>query len=320
MDIRRLAAGAVATIGVVAGAIAITGGGGSADHSAHAQSPTAGSVQTLTYYVGIDEVMWDYAPQGRNLITGEAFGDEENVFVQRTPTTIGSVYKKALYREYTDGTFNRLKERPAKWQHLGLLGPVIRAEVGDTIRVVLRNNASRPYSLHPHGVFYDKGSEGAPYSDGTSGAAAKGDDEVAPGATRTYIWKVPPRAGPGPHDGNSVMWMYHGHVDEPADQNAGLMGAMIINADGQSRADGTPLGIDREQVAVYSVMDENASHYLQDNIDALDDPAGVDPDSDGFVESNLMHAINGFVYGNEPGGPNTDQSLFKMRRGEKVRT
>jgi FtsP/CotA-like multicopper oxidase with cupredoxin domain len=37
-----------------------------------------------------------------------------------------------------------------------MLGPVIRAQVGDTIKVTFRNNCSFPASIHPHGVFYDK--------------------------------------------------------------------------------------------------------------------------------------------------------------------
>ena len=67
--------------------------------------------------------------------------------------------------------------------------------------------------MHPHGVFYDKSSEGAPYNDGTHGAK-KADDAVPTGGTHTYIWEVPERAGPGPDDGSSVMWMYHSHTDE----------------------------------------------------------------------------------------------------------
>ncbi len=33
----------------------------------------------------------------------------------------------------------------------------------------------------------------------------------------TYTWLVPDRAGPGPGDGSSLMWMYHSHTDEVAD-------------------------------------------------------------------------------------------------------
>ncbi len=54
-------------------------------------------------------------------------------------------------------------------QHLGLLGPTIRAEVGDVVHVVFRNTVRFPTSIHVHGLLYDKRSEGAPYEDGTSG-------------------------------------------------------------------------------------------------------------------------------------------------------
>jgi hypothetical protein len=73
------------------------------------------------------------------------------------------LYVKAVYREYTDASFTRLKPRPPEWQHLGLVGPILQAEVGDTIKVVFKNNAT-------HGVFYKKDSEGAGYNDDTSGA------------------------------------------------------------------------------------------------------------------------------------------------------
>jgi FtsP/CotA-like multicopper oxidase with cupredoxin domain len=62
------------------------------------------------------------------------------------------VYKKALYREFSDEAFKNEKIRTEKY--LGVLGPVIYAEVGDTIEVVFKNDASRNYSVHPHGVFF----------------------------------------------------------------------------------------------------------------------------------------------------------------------
>ena len=34
------------------------------------------------------------------------------------------------------------------------MGPMIKAEVGDTIEVVFKNLATRPYSVHPHGILY----------------------------------------------------------------------------------------------------------------------------------------------------------------------
>ena len=269
--------------------------------------------QTRVYYIAADEVQWDYAPSGMNQITGEAFDDEANVFVQNGPDRIGSVYLKSQYREYTNDSFTTLKPIPAKWQHLGILGPAIQAEVGDTIRVVFKNNTRYPASMHPHGVFYQKNSEGAQYDDGTSGAD-KDDDAVPPGGTVTYVWEVPVRAGPGPMDPSSVLWMYHGHVDEPADTNAGLIGPMIITKRGMARPDGSPKDVDREFVNLYTVMDENASLYLDDNIQMFPgDPGSVDPDDDGFIESNLMHSINGYVFGNLP------LETMTMHKGEHVR-
>ena len=263
------------------------------------------------HYIAADEVDWDYAPSGKNQITGAAFGPTENVFVENGPNRIGHVYRKALYREYTDATFTTLKPVAAKWRHLGVLGPAIHAEVGDTIRVVFKNNTRFGASMHPHGVRYAKDSEGAGYDDGT-GDAKKVDDDVAPGSTHTYVWEVPERAGPGPMDPSSVMWMYHSHVDEPGDTNAGLMGPIIVTGKGKARPDGSPLDVDREFINVFSVMDENASPYLQHNIDTFTgDPASVDPADADFGESNLMHGINGYVYGNLP--------AMRMRKGEHVR-
>src|ERR1700760_3866495 len=161
---------------------------------------------TRTYFIAADVVAWNYAPAGRNLLTGAPFGDQEDTYVAGGPDRIGRTYKKSLYREYTDDTFTRLKPRPPEWEHLGMLGPVIHAEVGDTIEVVFRNNTPFPASMHPHGLLYDKASEGSPYDDGTSGAD-KADDGVSRGQTHTFVWKVPERAGPGPNDPSSIMWM-----------------------------------------------------------------------------------------------------------------
>ena len=134
--------------------------------------------QTRTYYIAADEVPWDYVPGGRDEIAGRAYADSA-FFAKAKPRPVSTVYQKVLYREYTDSTFQTLKPRPPEWQHLGFLGPLIRGVVGDTIRVVFRNNGDRPYSIHPHGVFYDKNSEGVPYNDGTSGSD-KADDGVPP--------------------------------------------------------------------------------------------------------------------------------------------
>ena len=145
---------------------------------------------THTYYIAADEVTWDYAPSGMDKTTGEPLGEAQAFWVESGPHKIGKVYKKALYREYTDSTFSTLKPRPPEWEHLGILGPLMRGAVGDTFRVVFRNNVHFAASMHPHGVFYEKDSEGAPTADGTSDAD-RADDAVPQGGTHTYIWPIP---------------------------------------------------------------------------------------------------------------------------------
>ena len=265
---------------------------------------------TRTYYISADQVDWNYAPAGMNEITGKPFDDVADTYVKTGPGRIGSTYEKCLYRGYTDSSFRRLQQRSESERYLGLLGPVIRAEVGDTIKVVFRNTCPFPASVHPHGVFYAKSSEGAPYNDGTHGAK-KADDAVPTGGTHTYVWEVPPRAGPGPDDGSSVMWMYHSHTDEVSDTYAGLMGPMEITRRGMARPDGSPKDVDREIFALFSVMNENQSPFLDANIKRFAEPPAPDPDDEDFQESNLMHSINGYVFGNQP--------MITMHRGEHVR-
>jgi FtsP/CotA-like multicopper oxidase with cupredoxin domain len=262
-----------------------------------ASTAAAGERDTRTYFIAADTVIWDYAPDRQNKVTGEPFSEDENVFVAQTEDRIGSSYRKCLYRGYTDKTFATPKPRPDSEAHLGYLGPVIRAEVGDTIKVVFRNNCSFPTSIHPHGVFHEKDGEGASHA-------------VSPEGTHTYTWKVPEQAGPGPMDGTSAMWMYRSQADESSDAHAGLSGFLIVTAEGRANPDGSPEDVDREVFSMYEVADENSSPYLEENIRmfTVDD---VDKDDDDFVESNLMHAINGYVYGNGP--------IPTVRKGERVR-
>lgn len=270
------------------------------------------SGKVRTYYIAAEEQTWDYAPGGINQITGKPFGEAENFWVASGPHQIGKIVKKALYREYTDATFTQLKPRPQQWEHLGFLGPLLRAEVGDTIQVIFKNNLTFPVSMHPHGVFYQKDSEGAAYHNGTGDES---NQAVLPGKTHTYTWPVPERAGPTSGDMSSVLWMYHSHVNEIADTNAGLVGPMIITARGMVKPDGTPKDVDREFVIAFSTVLESESPYLQENIERYaSDPKTVKlisaPNGTrGILTGNpglpldplVREALNGFLYGNTPG-------------------
>jgi manganese oxidase len=267
---------------------------------------SADLVQVRTYYIAAEEVDWDYAPQNRELMMGQDFDDDQKVFVGAGPSRIGSIYHKARYVGYLDKDFKTLvtSADPSN----GLLGPIIHAEVGDKIIVVFRNKTTKPVSVHPHGVFYAKDSEGSMSNDETS-AADMADDHVPPGGQHIYNWGVPERAGPGPNDGSSVVWLYHSHVDEIRDTYTGLFGAMVITRKGQAKPDGSPVDVDREEFSMFSVMNENLSLFTEDMVGKLaKKPTEEDEE---FEESNLMHSINGYVYGNMP--------MPVMKVGERVR-
>ena len=285
----------------------------SAARSAPARESAA---KTRTYYIAADTVTWDYVPGARDEITGTPYADTA-FFGDGKSRPVSTRYRKVLYRQYTDSTFRTLVPRPPQWEHLGFLGPLIRGVVGDTIRVVFRNNGDRPYSVHPHGVLYDKSSEGVPYNDGTSGSE-KADDGVPPGGTHTYIWPVPERAGPGPMDGSSVMWMYHSHVDEVRDINTGLFGPMIITARGKARADGSPKDVDREIVASFMQVHEEDSWLGNENASSSDSMLKLGPRPNPSMRQSgypwfVKFSINGFVHGSMP------LSELTIRKGEHVR-
>ena len=279
-----------------------------------------------TYYIAADELDWDYAPSGIDQMTGKPFEGMVKVFMEHGAHRIGHIYKKAIYREYTDATFTNLKPRPADEQYLGILGPVLRAQVGDTIKVVLKNNGTHPYSMHPHGVFYEKPSEGVAYNDGTSKQDQEGG-HVAPGHTFTYIWEVPERAGPGPNDPSSIVWLYHSHTNELMDVNSGLIGAIIVTRRGMALPDGRPKDVDREFVTLFMIFDENQSWFIDENIKRhTDDPSGTKKDEAtnmdwqglfnfvlpaGFSGANVRFTINGMQYANLP--------MMRMKKGDRVR-
>lgn len=293
------------------------------NHPLKAQAPEG---KTRVYYVAADEINWDYAPAGRDEAMGHPFEELQKGYTEASAHHIGRLYKKVVYREYKDDTFTSLKQRAPDEAYLGILGPVLHAEVGDTIKVVFKNNATHPFSMHPHGVLYQKDSEGADYNDGTSGAD-KDDGCVPPGSKHTYLWQVPERAGPGPADPSSIFWLYHSHSDELRDIASGLFGMIVVTKRGMARPDGRPKDVDREFLNMFIAINENESWYLEDNIrDYAKDPKGVNrkeiylftPEGmagtiagTGFVDTNVKWSINGYIFGNMP--------LMTMNVGDRVR-
>ena len=153
-------------------------------------------------------------------------------------------------------------------------------------------------------------------------------DTVQPGATFTYQWDVPERAGPGADDPSSIVWAYQSHVDEYKDVASGLVGPIIVTRRGQANADGTPKDVDREIVALFTAFNENESWYAQENLDAhisaadqkkLDVQGANFSDSHGyftfagtgFAETNYKFSVNGYLYGDGP--------VMTVKQGQRVR-
>jgi len=261
-----------------------------------------------TYYIAADEVEWDYTPHGRNLArlphveTSE--GESSGSGIRHR------LYHKAIYREYTDSTFEGLKIRSQQWEHLGILGPLIRAEVGDSVRVIFKNNTHLVVTMHPHGLEYKKDAEGALYDDGTVGPV-KADDKIAPGGTYTYIWTAPERSGPAAMDESSVLWMYHSHFVESTDMNTGLIGPIIVTGRGLARSDGVPKDVDREFITDFAVFDETDSWFFEGNAGKQARAVRSKSANPLLREQNTLYTINGYIEANLP--------LLTMRKGERVR-
>ncbi|NXU05971.1 HEPH protein, partial [Buphagus erythrorhynchus] len=130
----------------------------------------------------------------------------------------------------------------------------------------------------------------------------KKDDAVFPGKNYTYTWTVPEDHSPTDDDPNCLTWIYHSHIDAPRDIASGLIGPLLtcktgtLTGSSQRRWD-----VDVDFFLMFSVVDENLSWYLDDNIASFcTDPSSVDKEDEEFQESNKMHAINGYVFGNLP--------------------
>jgi len=94
------------------------------------------------------------------------FSGEQRFLTDNAAT--GGRYIKAVFREYTDGTFTKLKRQTYRDRHRGFIGPVIRVEVGERLEVIFKNKASRQYSFHPFGLPVKKKYEGALYKNDRS--------------------------------------------------------------------------------------------------------------------------------------------------------
>ena len=179
--------------------------------------PSAASAATRHVWVVAEPQTWNAVPNGRDAIHGAGFDPAQTTF----PTVV--------YKRYTKDW-----KRPLRLPYEqragagGIPGPLIRARVGDKLRIHFKNRDTlhrQPHSMHFHGVEYRPSSDGVylPLHSGKGGL-------VRPGRSFTYELT----AGPA----SAGVWPYHDHSVSMEDSIAGgMFGALSIAGRKEARAD-----------------------------------------------------------------------------------
>ncbi|KGL83333.1 Coagulation factor VIII, partial [Tinamus guttatus] len=243
---------------------------------------------TWTHYIAAEEMDWDYAP----VKPASLDRNTTSLFLEAGPQRIGSKYKKVMFVEYEDATFKR---KMSAQSDKGILGPVLKGEVGDQLTIVFKNLASRPYNIYPHGLTH----VGPYHAMRPSEARDVKDIPVLPGQSFTYSWRVTTEDGPTQADPRCLTRFYYSSINPTRDMASGLIGPLLICSKKSMDQRGNQIMSDETRLVLFSIFDENRSWYLSENIQRFcTDPAHVDTQDPQFYASNVMHTINGFVFDN----------------------
>jgi manganese oxidase len=185
---------------------------------------------TIDVWVAAVPMQWNIVPNGRDGMMGTAVSPAE------------SVLSTVVYRRYSPGWRKPLENAPrSSADGLAIPGPLIKARVGDHLRIHFKNMDTlrhEPHSMHFHGVTYAPASDGA-YIPGFSGPGAN----VPVGHTFTY------RLTAGPD--SAGVWPYHDHSPSMMDSiDGGMFGMLSI----LGRHEQAP---DREFEVVFAPMGKN---------------------------------------------------------------
>jgi FtsP/CotA-like multicopper oxidase with cupredoxin domain len=197
---RRWLFGSAAAAGALS---AITASAGPSPAIADAdKSATAARGRHREYWLSVESFQHNLVPTGFDQMMG-------------APVS-GSSYQALGYRAYTPGFGKPLSPDDSPrgiGPNSGIPGPLLRAQVGDTVSVHLRNNDTRfrwPHSFHVHGWRYGPGSDGA-WAYLQRDASSHNGSAVPYGATYTYRYTVPPSAvGTWPYHDHSMPQLYPG--------------------------------------------------------------------------------------------------------------
>ncbi|NXX48034.1 HPHL1 protein, partial [Tricholaema leucomelas] len=149
------------------------------------------------YYIAAEEVEWDYASNkssAPNIYNISSY--EERYPEEKTKQNAYGYGMHLQWRRNFEASFHETSL--LLFRMLFLLRPLLHAEVGESVLIIFKNKASRPYSISAHGV-EEVGSVKIVLS--------------VSGEINTYRWNVPERSGPGKTDPNCITWVYYSTVN-----------------------------------------------------------------------------------------------------------
>jgi FtsP/CotA-like multicopper oxidase with cupredoxin domain len=157
------------------------------------------------YWIRAEQRGWNIVPTGRDEMMDK-------------PIKGDTSYKAYTYRAYTPNFGRPLNNGK-------IPGPLIEANVGETVAVHFQNKLDVPVTMHPHGIFYTEEMDGA-----YKGKYTDPGGFVQPGRSFTYIWDARP--------GTEGIWLYHDHGPlDPVPVYKGLFGPLIIRDPSKPRPD-----------------------------------------------------------------------------------
>ncbi|XP_069842671.1 coagulation factor VIII [Dendropsophus ebraccatus] len=217
---------------------------------------------TWTHYIAAIEMEWDYHQERSDTRTH---------------------FTKAVYKEFTDSRFT--KPKAPEMAGTGILGPVLRGEVGDQIRIVFKNMARHPFNIYPQGL-----SNVSSTHRFMTGEQLK-DYPIQPNQSITYIWPVTKYDSPASSDPRCLTRYYGSFHNPQRDLASGLIGPLLICSKQTLDQRGNQIVTDKEHILFFSVFDERLSWYREQNIQSSENKIT----SDAAPRESLLYTINGFV-------------------------
>ncbi|HEX7737476.1 MAG TPA: multicopper oxidase domain-containing protein [Ktedonobacteraceae bacterium] len=208
--------------------------------------------QLREYWFQADSFFHNIMPTGVDGMTGNTFAANQ------------TSYWAVGYRAFTPGWGKPLPGDDNIGPNTGIPGPIIRGQVGDTIRVHFRNNNTHygaSHSISVHALSYTMANDGGwawMFRDRPGTA-------IPVGGTYTYEWKAIPRSvGTWPYHDHSIHFdPGRGTVVMEAGAELGLFGMLVVT-------DQNTPAVDKEIAVIWHTLYEGDIPGLSQNFHCFD--------------------------------------------------